>query len=133
MPDWTLVIQHVTRQIPPARLEQCIAFYALLGFEQVPVPEGIAGRAVWLERAGTQIHLMPRDEAVPEQGHVGIVAADYEATVRRLQTQGHEVEPRREHWGSPRGYVHDPAGNLVEVMAWPPGVPGSSPPRGPRE
>jgi hypothetical protein len=33
---------------------------------------------------------------------------------------GHEVEPRRQHWGSPRSYVRDPARNLVELMAWPP-------------
>ena len=83
-----------------------------MGFTPVPVPPGIAGRAVWLERkAGgirTQILLAPSDEAVPEQA---------------LRDAGHEVEPRRAHWGSPRAYVHDPAGNLVELMSWPPGGP----------
>jgi catechol 2,3-dioxygenase-like lactoylglutathione lyase family enzyme len=117
------MLQHVTREIPPDALERCVRFYGILGFEPVPPPEGIAGRAAWVERAGTQIHLMPREDASPQQGHVGIVIDHYDATLRRLREQGHEVEPRREHWGSPRAYVRDPAGNLVEVMARPPGAP----------
>jgi catechol 2,3-dioxygenase-like lactoylglutathione lyase family enzyme len=114
------VIQHVTREIPPSKLEECIAFYALLGFKQVTAPEGIRGRAAWLERVGEQIHLMWKEDAVPERGHVGVVVEDYSATLARLRTEGHEVDPRREHWGSPRAYVRDPAGHLVELMAWGP-------------
>jgi hypothetical protein len=65
------MIQHVTREIPPSELQKCLDFYALLGFEPAAVPPGVAGRAVWLERSGTQIHLMPTTDAVPERGHVG--------------------------------------------------------------
>lgn len=114
------MIQHVTREIRASELEPCISFYGLLGFESVPVPAGIADRAVWLERSGTQIHLMPADDASPSTGHVGVVVERYEETVERLRQQGHEVQPRREHWGSPRAYARDPSGNLVELMAWPP-------------
>jgi catechol-2,3-dioxygenase len=117
------MLQHLTREIPPATIDECLRFYAMLGFEPVPAPAGIAGRALWVERAGTQIHLMPREDASPQSGHVGIVIDHYEATLRRLREQGHDVESRSDHWGSPRAYVHDPAGNLVEVMAWPPGAP----------
>lgn len=114
------MIQHVTREVPPSELDLCISFYGLLGFQNVPVPAPIAGRAVWLERSRTQIHLMPVDDASPSPGHVGIVVEDYEETVQRLRNRGHEVQPRRAHWGSPRAYVRDPFGNLVELMAWPP-------------
>jgi catechol 2,3-dioxygenase-like lactoylglutathione lyase family enzyme len=114
------MIQHVTREIRPSELDLCLDFYELLGFEPVEVPPGIAGRAVWLERSGTQIHLQPRPDAAPQSGHVGVIVPDYETTVARLREGGHEVEPRREHWGSPRAYVRDPAGNLVEIMAWGP-------------
>jgi catechol 2,3-dioxygenase-like lactoylglutathione lyase family enzyme len=116
------MIQHVTRQTPPAALEQCIDFYRLLGFESVPVPPGIAGRALWLEHLGTQIHLMPQADARPASGHVGVVVEGYDEAVARRREGGHEVEARREHWGSPRSYVHDPAGNLVELMAFAPGA-----------
>jgi catechol 2,3-dioxygenase-like lactoylglutathione lyase family enzyme len=128
------MIQHVTREIAPSELERCSSFYALLGFEPVPAPAGIAGRAVWLERAraggagGTQIHLMLVDEpaaaARRPSGHVGVVVAGYEDTVERLEAAGYAVEPRRRHWGAPRAYVRDPAGYLIELMAWPPGVSG---------
>jgi catechol 2,3-dioxygenase-like lactoylglutathione lyase family enzyme len=114
------MIQHVTRHVPPRRLQECVDFYALLGFEPVSVPPTIGGGVRWLERLGTQVHLMPVDDARPAPGHVGVVAEDYEATVRTLRAGGHDVESRREHWGSPRCFVSDPAGNLVEVMAWPP-------------
>jgi catechol 2,3-dioxygenase-like lactoylglutathione lyase family enzyme len=122
------MIQHVTRDIRRSELEPCSDFYRQLGFQPVPVPAGIEGRAVWLERAGTQIHLMFVDEAVAAarrpSGHVGVVVAEYAATVAKLEAAGHRVEPRREHWGAPRSYVRDPAGHLVELMASPPRVQG---------
>jgi catechol 2,3-dioxygenase-like lactoylglutathione lyase family enzyme len=115
------MIQHVTREILPSELDACVVFYGLVGFHPVPVPPGIAGRAVWLEHAGTQIHLAPAADASPQRGHVAIVVERYDATVEELRSRGHEVEPRREHWGAPRAYVRDPAGNLVELMAAAPG------------
>ncbi len=123
------MIQHVTREILPSEVDRSADFYGLLGFERVPAPPGIEGRAVWLERAGTQIHLMLVDEAAASNrglsGHVGIVVPAYEEAVARLQAAGHPVEPRRERWGSPRGYVRDPAGYLVEIMARPPARAGT--------
>lgn len=120
------MIHHVTRAISPSQQDACIAFYRILGFELVSVPPGIAGRAVWLESIGpeeprSQVHLMPVSDPGPDRGHVALVCPDYDVTLERLHAAGHEVEPRREHWGSPRAYVRDPAGNLVELIAWPPG------------
>ena len=114
------MIHHVTRQIPPSALDDCIRFYGALGFERVPEPPGIGARAVWLGAGDTQVHLMPVDDAQVEAGHVAIVVEDYPATVSALNAAGHDVQPRREHWGSPRAYVKDPAGNTVELMAWAP-------------
>jgi catechol 2,3-dioxygenase-like lactoylglutathione lyase family enzyme len=74
----------------------------------------------------TQIHLMPTEEEIRVAGHLGVVCRDFERTMRALEAAGHAAEPRRRHWGAPRAYVRDPAGHLVEVMAWPPQ--SSSPP-----
>jgi catechol 2,3-dioxygenase-like lactoylglutathione lyase family enzyme len=120
------MIQHVTREIPPAQLDACLDFYALLGFRPVEMPASLAARAVWLEPAGTtepavQLHLMPAPDARPGAGHVAFVIADYDGVIERLRSAGHEVEPRREHWGAPRSYVRDPALNVVELMAAAPG------------
>jgi catechol 2,3-dioxygenase-like lactoylglutathione lyase family enzyme len=115
------MIHHVTREVSPAALAPCLAFYELLGFAPVGVPEGIGDRAVWLALGPTQLHLLVNGEAAPASGHVALVVPDYDATVARLEAAGHAVEPRREHWGAARGYVRDPAGNLVELMARAPG------------
>ncbi len=120
------MIHHVTHPIAPAQLEDCTRFYAILGFEPVPVPPGLAGRAVWLEHAvdghATQIHLMPRPDtdAGGGSGHVAVICPEYARTIAELERAGHPVQPRPEYWGAPRAYVHDPAGNLVELMAAPP-------------
>jgi catechol 2,3-dioxygenase-like lactoylglutathione lyase family enzyme len=122
------MIQHVTREIVPSELETCVAFYRALGFDRVDPPPALADRFVWLERGGTQIHLEPVAGARPEAGHVGILVDPYPETIERLRAEGYDVEPRAEHWGSPRAYVRDPAGNLVEIIAWAPGDPRAEAP-----
>lgn len=93
----------------------------MLGFGQVDPPAPLRERAAWVERAGTQIHLMRRDDAqhLPA-GHLAIVVDDYDATLGRLRANGFDPEPRAEHWGAPRSFVLDPAGNRVELMSAPP-------------
>ena len=115
------MIQHVALEVARDRVEGCVAFYALLGFEPVEPPESLRDRAAWVEREGTQIHLLWVEDPRPlQQGHVAVVVEDWETGLERLRFAGHKPEPRAEHWGSPRAFVRDPAGNLVELMAFPP-------------
>lgn len=115
------MIQHVAVETPRALVDACVAFYGLLGFERVDPPGTLADIAAWVERDGQQIHLLFEDDpVVPRQGHVAVVCPDYDATVARLREAGHEVDPRREHWGSPRCFVDDPAGHRVELMLFAP-------------
>ena len=116
------MIQHVTLEVRREQAEECAAFWALLGFERVQPPESLADRALWLQHGPTQVHLMwVEDPVALPRGHVAVVLEDWEGTLGSLRAAGHGPEPRREHWGSPRAYVHDPAGNLVELMAFAPG------------
>jgi catechol 2,3-dioxygenase-like lactoylglutathione lyase family enzyme len=115
------MLHHVTREIPPELLDPTVDFYALLGFTEVRTPPGIGDRARWLEREGTQVHLMPVEGARPAPGHLAVVLPSYSRQLARLRDAGHPVEDRQPHWGAPRAYAHDPAGNLVEVMESPPG------------
>lgn len=115
------VVQHVTVEVPRAAVDACADFWTLLGFRRVQPPPALGDRAVWMERGGTQVHLMYVDEpTVPPQGHVAVVAEDYDAAFGALREHGHDPEPRTQHWGAPRCFVHDPAGHRVEVMAAPP-------------
>ena len=108
-------------EVRPAQVDACVAFWALLGFARVEPPPALRDRAAWVEREGTQVHLMHVDDpVVPSQGHAAVVAPEYERALTALRDAGFAPEPRREHWGAPRSFVRDPAGHRVEVMAAPP-------------
>lgn len=112
------MLQHVTIEVTSAQVDVCVRFYELLGFAEVEPPPSLAGRATWVERDGTQIHLMPVDEpVVPPSGHHAVLVADYEETVAALRDAGFEPEARAEHWGAARAFVRNPAGHRVELMA----------------
>jgi catechol 2,3-dioxygenase-like lactoylglutathione lyase family enzyme len=115
------VIHHVALETRREDAPAVAAFFGLLGFMPVQPPETLADRALWVERDGTQVHVLYADEpSVPPQGHVAVVAPDYDAALERLRAAGFEPEPRAEHWGSPRSFVRAPGGHRVEVMAFPP-------------
>jgi catechol 2,3-dioxygenase-like lactoylglutathione lyase family enzyme len=115
------MLHHVGIEIAPADVERATELFELLGFARVEPPPSLA-EFTWLERDGTQIHLMPAaSPAAAPQGHLAVVAPDFEATLERLREHGFEVEPRRTHWGAARASVTLPPGHRVELMAAPPG------------
>jgi catechol 2,3-dioxygenase-like lactoylglutathione lyase family enzyme len=115
------VIHHVAVEVPYDRVDACVAFWALLGFDEVAPPETLRHRARWVEREGTQVHLLWTDDpVVPASGHVAVVAPDHDAAAARLREAGFEPDERTQHWGQPRFVVLDPVGHRVEVMAAPP-------------
>jgi catechol 2,3-dioxygenase-like lactoylglutathione lyase family enzyme len=117
------VIHHVALETRREDVGESERFWALLGFARVDPPETLRDRAVWLQRRGTQIHLLLADDPVaPPSGHVAVVAEDYDEALAKLRSAGHEPDPRREHWGAPRCFVRSPGGHRVEVMARPPGA-----------
>ena len=115
------MLQHVTLEVAPEDIERSLEFWTLLGFAQVEPPPELAATFAWLEREGTQIHLMRTESpTVPPHGHVAVVAPDFERTVDRLRGHGFEVTPGREHWDAPRAKAIAPGGHTVELMAAPP-------------
>jgi catechol 2,3-dioxygenase-like lactoylglutathione lyase family enzyme len=115
------MLQHVSLEVRPDELEACVAFWRLLGFEQVTPPPLLRDRFTWVERAGTQIHLMPfEDPVTTRRGHAAVVVEDYEATLAVLHEQGFETREGSNAWDAPRTFVRDPAGNHVELMSAPP-------------
>jgi catechol 2,3-dioxygenase-like lactoylglutathione lyase family enzyme len=114
------MLHHVGIEIAPADIERAAELFELLGFKRVEPPATLA-EFTWLERDGTQIHLMPTEQptAAP-RGHLALVVPEFEAAVARLRERGFEVEERRAHWGAARASITAPAGHRVEVMAAPP-------------
>jgi glyoxalase/bleomycin resistance protein/dioxygenase superfamily protein len=114
------MLHHVGIEVGPAEIERAAELFELLDFERVEPPPTLA-EFTWLEREGTQVHLMPTESpTVPLRGHLAVVVPDFEATVATLRGRGFEVEARREHWGAPRAHVIAPCGHRVELMAAPP-------------
>jgi catechol 2,3-dioxygenase-like lactoylglutathione lyase family enzyme len=115
------VLQHVSIEVPPDQAEALVEFWRLLGFARVDSPETLGGYVTWVERGGTQIHLIHTDAAsVPVLGHAAVVVDDFQATFDRVAAAGHEVEETRELWGARRAFAIAPGGHRVELMAAPP-------------
>jgi catechol 2,3-dioxygenase-like lactoylglutathione lyase family enzyme len=111
------MLHHVGIEVTPPDIERTTELFRLLGFELVEPPASLA-EFTWLEREGTQIHLMPSDSpTVPPRGHTAVVVADFEAAFNALAEHGFEIERHRENWGAPRAVVIAPAGHRVELMA----------------
>lgn len=115
------MLQHVSVEIPPEELESALRFWELLGFRRVEAPEALGGSIAWVERAGTQIHLIATEGAtVPLLGHAAVVVEDLEGTLRRVREAGHEAEESRRLWGARRAFAIGPGGHRVELMESPP-------------
>ena len=108
-------------EIRESELGRTLAFWRILGFEQVDPPPTLRERAAWVQRGPTQVHLFFSDEpVVPPNGHAAVVVDDWPWVVQELQRAGFEPDERQRHWGAARAFVRDPTGHRVEVMAAPP-------------
>jgi hypothetical protein len=115
------VLHHVAFEVAPSDVELATEFWRLLGFEPVEPPGALAASATWLEREGTQVHLLHSESpAVRRHGHTAVLVEDFEASVGGLRDAGFEVTPKRELWGSPRALAIAPGGHQVELFATPP-------------
>jgi catechol 2,3-dioxygenase-like lactoylglutathione lyase family enzyme len=115
------MLHHVGIETAPADVERAVEFFTLLGFEVVKPPPALAAGFTWLERDGTQVHLMHEENpSVPPRAHLAVVTLDFEATLASLRDHGFETRPGREHWGRPRAHAIAPGGHRVELMSAPP-------------
>jgi catechol 2,3-dioxygenase-like lactoylglutathione lyase family enzyme len=115
------VLHHVSLEIPPDEADRSIEFWGLLGFEEVPAAEVLGDRVRWLEREGTQIHLiLTAAHTAPMLGHAAVVAPDHAEAKERLRGAGFQVEDTRQLWGADRAFAIAPGGHRVELMAAPP-------------
>ena len=103
------MLHHVGIEVAPADVERTAELLELLGFARVQPPPALAEGFTWLEREGTQVHLMHEPSpTVPPRAHLAVVAPDFEATLARLRAAGFEPEPRRAPLGRPPRPRHRP-------------------------
>ena len=112
------MLQHVSVEIRPEQVDDCVAFWKLLGFEEMTPPPILRDNVTWVQRNGTQIHFLHTENPkTTDQGHGAVLVEDYEGTLAALNAAGHEVREGSNAWDAPRSFVRDPAGNLFEVMS----------------
>jgi catechol 2,3-dioxygenase-like lactoylglutathione lyase family enzyme len=115
------VLQHVSLEVPPDEAERMIEFWRLTGFEEVEAPEALGDSIRWVERDGTQIHLiLTEGHTAPVLGHAAVVVSDHAEAKQRLRDAGFEVQDTRQLWGADRAFAIAPGGHRVELMQAPP-------------
>jgi catechol 2,3-dioxygenase-like lactoylglutathione lyase family enzyme len=115
------VLHHVSLEVPPDQGDRSVEFWGLLGFEEVPAANVLGDSVRWLERDGTQIHLiLTEGHTAPVLGHVAVVVPEHGAATEALRGAGFQVEDARQLWGADRAFAIAPGGHRVELMAAPP-------------
>ncbi len=115
------MLQHVSIEVPPDEAERVLEFWRLIGFDQVEAPEELGDAILWVEREGTQIHLiLTEGHTAPLLGHAAVVVPDHAEAKDRLREAGFPVEDTRQLWGADRAFAIAPGGHRVELMAAPP-------------
>ncbi|MCK2213236.1 glyoxalase [Actinomadura sp. ATCC 31491] len=110
-----LAVHHVQLAAPPGSEPALRAFYAgLLGLREVPKPPELAARGgVWFRGEGVEVHLgIERDFRPARKAHPAFLVDDLDACVARLP----DAVPDHLFPGYRRVYVHDPAGNRIELL-----------------
>src|SRR3954464_3017293 len=99
------MLQNASLEVPPDRVRECVAFWQMLGFEEMEPPPRLGGRFTWVQREGTQIHLTPGvDRMNRREGPVAVVAPDYETSLRLLLDAGFELRAGSNAWDAPRAF-----------------------------
>ena len=118
-------LDHVQLAMPAGGEDDARAFYAgLLGFTEVPKPEGLAGRGgCWFEAGEAKVHLgVDPDFRPARKAHPALLVRGLAALAERLRAAGiatvagPERPPERGTDGEDGMYVDDPFGNRVELL-----------------
>jgi catechol 2,3-dioxygenase-like lactoylglutathione lyase family enzyme len=111
---------HHVNVTAPAELEAAAKhFYAsVLGLKQIPKPATSRQSGAWYEIGENQLHLSVEDEARGQlsSGHICFAISDLTEAEQKFRDAGVEIIPDpRPNPKSPRFYVRDPGGNLLEI------------------
>ena len=114
-------LSHVNVTVPQSLEEVTKHFYGtVMGLQEVPKPAGTRGRGgAWYQLGAVQLHLSREDPALDNQAskrHVCYLVQNLVEAEQHFRDSGVEVIPDSLPVpGSPRFYVRDPGGNLIEI------------------
>jgi catechol 2,3-dioxygenase-like lactoylglutathione lyase family enzyme len=111
-------IHHVS--IVVSDVERARHFYGkVLGLREIPYPATFDFFVVWYDLGSQHIHLIPRDKAEPASPrHFALHVGDAQAAREYFATAGIATRETTPISGCDRFFVHDPDGNLIEMVQW---------------
>ena len=123
VPEPTFAIDHVQMAIPAGGESRARGFYVgVVGLPEIEKPAHLkTNGGVWFGCGPIQVHLGIDPAFVPsKKAHVALRCSAYAEIVARLREAGHVVTAATEPTpdGSEHGYVEDPFGNRLELIAW---------------
>ena len=113
-------VEHVNVKVDPAVEDAAKNVYGtVLGLQEVPKPMELRSRGgAWYQLGAVQLHLS-RDGNAANEGtkrHICLLVGDISQAQAGFTDAGVEIIPDDEPIaGSPRFYVRDPGGNLLEI------------------
>jgi glyoxylase I family protein len=101
-------------------LNRARRFYRdVLGLKEAPIPSTFDFPVAWFQFGDQQIHLLPRQHAdPPSPRHFALWVDDAKAWRKRLRELGVEIQEATPIKGADRFFLHDPDGNLIELIEW---------------
>jgi catechol 2,3-dioxygenase-like lactoylglutathione lyase family enzyme len=90
-----------------------------LGLREVERPANFTTPVVWFEVGDEHVHLIPSDAPDSKSPrHFALHVDDARAAREHLRSHGITVEETVPIPGADRFFIHDPDGNLVELIQW---------------
>lgn len=120
MPISVVALQHVNVRVPPALEQDAKLFYGgVLGLLEVVKPLELRGHGgAWFQLGSVQLHLSrdAKSDNATSKRHICFNVANLKEAHQHLEGAGVEIIPDDQPIaGSPRFYVRDPGGNLIEI------------------
>ena len=114
-----ITLHHVNVTVPPELEEVTKHFYGgVLGLTQVPKPPTSRQSGAWYQIGSNQLHLSvdAKENGARSSGHVCFAVSDLTEAEQRFRDAAVEIiaDPQPNP-NSPRFYVRDPGGNLLEI------------------
>ncbi len=113
-----LGLDHVSLSVPFGREGEVAAFYSgVLGLDEIPVPNALAGRGLhWFALGTAALHVIAETQVARSVRHPAILVADLEPFRSRLEAAGISIGAEPKLPGCERFSFLDPFGNRVEIL-----------------
>ena len=118
MPVHLTGIHHVS--IVVTDIERSRNFYGqVLGLREIAYPATFDFFVVWYDLGSQHIHLIPRDKSeTASPRHFALHVGDAKAAREHFAQLGVPTRETTPIPGCDRFFLHDPDGNLIELMQW---------------